>query len=114
MKGVHCHTSAMMIETIGNWLVQSTGEMPTVPISQLTRPYVGSNIEIDQSIAPATGMMRNGVMSSVRMKPRPTNFRSSSRASPRPSSNETTTQPRVNRIEFSAALRNVESTKMSR
>ena len=38
MNGVHCHTSAMMIESIGNWLVQSTGEMPTVPISQFTSP----------------------------------------------------------------------------
>ena len=61
------------------------------------------------SSALATGMIKKGVISIVRTTPRPTNSRSSSRASPRPSRVEMITHPAVSSTVFSSACRNTVS-----
>ena len=70
---------------------------------------MGSNSTDFHSSAPATGVIRNGVMISVRTMPRPRNARLSSSAISSPSTIAIATAPRVSRIEFSATPRNCES-----
>ena len=69
--------------------------MPTSPSSQFTNPKVGLNMDTPHRVAEATGMIRNGVISSVRTMPRPRNFRSSSSAKTVPSTMAARTHPRV-------------------
>ena len=65
------------------------------------------------SSAAATGVMRNGVISSVRTTPRPTNCRLSSSASRRPSTTAMSTEPSVMTTVLSATWRNWLSVKTS-
>ena len=54
-------------------------------------PNIGSSIVVFHISAAATGVTRNGVISSVRTTPRPRNFRSSSSASSSPKTTEIST-----------------------
>ncbi len=65
--------------------------MPTSDSTQFRMPFVGSRIVVFQISAAATGVTRNGVISSVRTTPRPRNARSSSNASNRPRNAEINT-----------------------
>ena len=69
-------------------------------------PLVGSRIVVFQISAPATGVIRNGVMSSVRTTPRPRNARSNSNASNKPRSAETSTTTTIRTTVFSATRQN--------
>ena len=67
---------------------------------------MGSRIVVFQISAPATGVIRNGVISSVRTTPRPRNARSSSSASNKPSSAEISTTPTIRMTVLSATGQN--------
>ena len=80
--------------------------MPNGRKMKFTMPNVGSSIMVFHSSAAATGMTRNGVISSVRTTPRPRNLRSSSSASSTPRTMAMNTVPTVMITVFSAVVRN--------
>ena len=71
----------------------------------LSTPNVELNIWFFQSRPATTGMIRNGVMSSVRAMPRPKNWRSSRSARPVPTSSDSSTAAVVMKIEMTTAFR---------
>ena len=80
--------------------------MPTRESTQFRMPLVGSRIVVFQISAPATGVIRNGVISSVRTTPRPRNARSNSSASNKPSSAETSTTTTIRMTVLNATDQN--------
>ncbi len=100
----------MTITEPSGWLeTNATGLKPNQPITQLTIPYTGSSIVVFHSRAAAVGMIKNGEISSVRTRPRPKNLRSSSNASPSPSTVAIRTDPKVISTVCSTALKNTGS-----
>ena len=89
MNGVHCQMRLIMTEASGNLLTQSTCADTERGSTKFTMPNTGSNMVVFHINAPATGVIRNGVMSRVRTTPRPRNTRSRSSANSRPSTTET-------------------------
>ena len=106
MNGVHCQTRFVMTAASGNRDTQSISPTPNGLSAKLIRPKTGSNIVVFQISAPATGVTRNGVISSVRMRLRPMNFRSSSNARARPRTTEMITVPTIMITVFIATSRN--------
>jgi hypothetical protein len=72
-KEDHCHVVRMMIESRGYWLIQFKRPRPSSSVIQPRMPKVGSNRPVFQNSAAATGMMKNGVVASVRATLRPAN-----------------------------------------
>ena len=83
MKGVHCHTSAMITESKAFWPSQSTPLKPNSLSHRLMVPTVGWYMY--RHIRPTTtGAIIIGKMNSVRRTDMPRRFRSSNNASPTP------------------------------
>ena len=106
MNSVHCQIISIMTEPSGKLPIQSNLPMPNGRKMKFTMPNVGSSITVFHSSAAATGMIRNGVISSVRTTPRPRNLRSSSSASSTPRTMAMNTVPTVMITVFSAVVRN--------
>ena len=106
MNGVHCHTRLAITDARGNRLTQSTWCTPNGDSTKLTIPNNGSSIEVFHTSAAATGVTRNGVISSVRAIPRPRKARSRSKARRRPSTTEINTVPTISKIVLSATFQN--------
>jgi len=90
MNGVYCQVSTMITVSAGKSVFHCTGSMPRTDSAQLTMPTLASSIDHFQMRAAAAGIMRNGVMMSVRARPWPINLRLSSSARPSPKMTEST------------------------
>ncbi len=95
MNGVNCQVRTMTTVAIGCSVPQETTGSPRVLKAQLTIPMLVSNIEYFQISDAAAGMIRNGVIISVRAIARPRNWRSSSTANNNPNNSESTTENAV-------------------
>jgi hypothetical protein len=111
MNGVHCQVSTRMIDSIGNWLTQSTLPTPNGDRTQLISPKTGLYIDVFHTSAAAVGITRKGVMSSVRATLRPRNFWSRIKAKVRPMTVDSRTVLTVSTTVFTTALRNRSSVK---
>ena len=95
MNGVHCQTSTVTIEPRGWSEMKATEFKPRKLSTLFSTPKSDENICCFQIRAATTGISRKGVMSSVRINPRPKNLRSSRTANSVPMNSDSTTDSTV-------------------